>query len=220
MDWYHLHAGQFGYPQPTDTYREVTYDPSAGCPTCEIGKAQHAPFRFIKEPKLSNKAFTGLNWVFDEVFVTDTMRSSLEKEGLSGATYSRPVTHRTGKAFKHWSQMHVDTILQEIVIPDGLTIERCEAPSELRPLFPGATRSRLETGPFCGTEKFNWPRSHGLPFRLRESVLDGAPDLVRSSEWFGSGGSGGRAIFASERFVEFVRAQGLRGLFFDKAELC
>lgn len=219
MDWYHLRTGQFGYPQPTDIYNQVTYDPSAGCSTCEIGKRQRAPFRFIKEPKLANKAFTGLNWIFDEVLVIDTMRSSLEKEGLSGATYSRPVTHRTGKAFENWSQMHVDTILQGAVMTDGMPTERCEKPRNRRLLgFLRAGRSRLETGPFCGAVKFNWPQ--GVPFRLRESALDGAPDLVRSSEWFGSGGSGGRAIFASERIVEFVRAQRLRGLFFDRAEFC
>jgi hypothetical protein len=51
MNGYLICTGQFGYPQPEETYLEETYDLIAGCPTCEIGKVLKNAFRFRSEQK-------------------------------------------------------------------------------------------------------------------------------------------------------------------------
>ncbi|EBA12914.1 hypothetical protein [Roseobacter sp. CCS2] len=220
MKWYQVQTGQFGYPYPKDDfgYQVMTYDPSQGCSTCEIGKVQRAPFRFFKEPKITNKAFIGLNWIFDEVFTTQAVRQLLEKEGLSGMTFSSPVVHKTNEKLKDWCQMHVNTVLPPAILTDGMTTETCAMPAdETSSRFLKATGSRLMEGPFCGHEKLNWPQ--GTPLAVRKSALTKAPDVVRTSEWFGSGGSASQAILVSERFFEVIRQNKLRGLFFDEVKI-
>ena len=71
MIWYLINTGQFAYSQPEETYLEDTYYLTAGCTTCENGKALKNAFRFRSEPKAKHSQFLGLNWVLDEVFVRE-----------------------------------------------------------------------------------------------------------------------------------------------------
>jgi len=217
LKWYQLGTGQFGYPKPDDGLQAMTYEyePGIGCKTCRIGKRQTAPFRFSREPKVTNKGFTGLNWIFDEIFCINSVRALIEENELTGITFSRPVVHRTHKPFENWWQMHVDGVIDDLVLTKGLTSERCEMPTEATGLkMLRAIGSRLAEGPFCGAVKYNYPR--GYPYELDGQKLLNAPDVVRSGTWFGSGASSNRPIFASERFCEIAKASKLRGLFMDE----
>lgn len=217
MNWYHIHTGHFGYPQPEeDTKLLLTFDYGSGCPTCKVGKVQYAPVRFRNEPKVRNKAFTGLNWMFGEAFLTDAARDILEKEGISGLSFSRPVIHKSGKPLENWFQMHPTTVLPPAILTDRLTTERCEYPRSKRDLrFLKAVGSQLLDGPFCGRIKFN-PKS---VYELDATVMEGQPDVVCANEWMGSGGSARREIFASQRFKDVCEKYSLRGLFFHQAIL-
>lgn len=222
MNRYIIHTGQFGYPQPENDPRlPATFDYSNGCATCGIGKVQYAPVRFSKEPKVTNKTFTGLNWVFSHFFVTDTGRRVLEDNGITGMRFSRPVVHKTGEPLERWFQMEPASVLPPAIRLDGLMSERCERPSDkeiskLRKINPD-----WEDGPYCGRVKYNVPTDENWNARyvVDECVLDGQPDIVRACEWMGSGGSAFQEIIASQRFKDVCDQNKLRGLFFHPAKL-
>lgn len=218
MTWYHLLAGQFGYPQPEDDYREATYDYNQGCPTCGVGRTQRAPFRFRFEPKAKHSHFIGLNWITDQVFVREHLRVVFEEERVTGVRFSRPVRHRSGEELTTVYQVHIDTILYEAVDTSNLRIERCQMPTDPEMLrFLTANKSRLVVGPFCGRQKFNYPI--GSLLRMAAFRLTDQPDFVRTSEWFGSGGDAGRPIIISERVKSLIEKYKWRGAFLSEVEL-
>jgi len=212
MNWHHLSTGQVGYPQPEGGYLEQTYDFSVGCPVCQIGKQQKAPFRFRDEPKAKHSQFIGLNWVFDEIFVREEVKSIFEEEKVTGISFERPVKHKTGQPLESIYQLIVTTVLPEAIDTRDLVVERCELPTDpvvLRCLT--AAGSRLVKGPFCGSRKYNYPQE--TPFRVSRRALDSQPSIVRLSEWFGSGGSAGRPILISDRVKQIIDRAGWRGAF-------
>jgi len=52
---------------------------------------------------------------------------------------------------------------------------------------------------------------------VREGTSIDTADIVRSAEWFGSGGQAFRQIFVSARMVELAKARKWRGVRWEKA---
>ncbi len=180
MNWYRIGTRQFGYPQPEDTYLEMTYDLSGACRTCGIGKKLKNPFRFSFEPKAKHNQFIGLNWVFDEVFVLDMVKAVFEKEGVTGVEFVRPVRHSTGEPLQTIYHLRVGTVLPAGLRAENLRKERCEVPHDPGMVkFLLANGSRLVTGPFCGATKFNYPQKSEEEIVMSASALMSAPDFVR-----------------------------------------
>ncbi|MEZ5823858.1 MAG: hypothetical protein R3C97_03680 [Geminicoccaceae bacterium] len=171
MNWYMIHAGQFGYPQPEDDpYLLSTFDYSQGCRTCSVGRRQNAPVRFRKEPKVANKSFTGLNHLFGEIFLTDTAKKILEDAGITGMTFMRPVFHEAGEPLEHWYQLQPDSLLPAAMKLGGMTAERCERPIDEKTIrFIEAHNPAGLDGPFCGAVKYNPPTDRDWNVRY---VLD------------------------------------------------
>ncbi|TBW51303.1 hypothetical protein EZI54_17440 [Marinobacter halodurans] len=220
MNWYRISTGQFGYPQPEDTYLEETYDLAAGCPTCGIGKALRNAFRFRSEPKAKHSQFLGLNWVFDEVFVRDAVKHVFEEQGVTGVAFTRPVRHSTGEPLETVYHLRVSVILPPALRPDQLDTETCEMPKDPATVkFLTANSSRLVRGPFCGAVKFNYPQENDGQITMPASAFVSAPDIVRMNEWFGSGGSAGRPVLVSQRVKDIVDRMKWRGLMFSPIEI-
>lgn len=218
--WHRLLTGQFGYPQPEAgfLYLKSTYDPSQGCPCCGVGLVQRGAFRFKKEPAAKHSQFLGLNWVFDQVFVREPVKQVLEKEGISGIRFSRPLHHKTSEPLQTVFQMHVDTVLPPGADTRELEQERCERPTnEAEICFLTAMGSGMLEGPFCGKIKHHYPQKQ--PLRIARDALEGAPDMVRTHEWFGSGGSSQRPILISGRIETIIKREGWRGAILNPIEL-
>ena len=195
MIWYLINTGQFGYSQPEETYLEDTYDLTAGCPTCENGKALKNAFRFRSEPKAKHSQFLGLNWVFDEVFVREVVKNVFEEHRITGVDFVRRVRHKTGEALDTIYHMRVGTILPPALRTDGLRTEKCEMPKDpVMIKFLKANGSRLVKGPLCGSVKFNYPQGNENQIIMHASAFVSSPDIVRMHEWFGGGGSAGDVI--------------------------
>ena len=219
-NWYHIRTGQFGYPQPEGDfgYLELTYEPNVGCPTCHIGIRQNNPFRFRSEPKAKNSQFLGLNWVFDQIFVREPVKTEFEENGITGISFSRPIFHKSEKELETIYQLHVDTILPKALISENLTTERCEYPTDKKMLkFLKTMDSPLVKGPFCGELKFNFPQGQKMTFDI--DAFENLPDFVRTNEWFGSGGSANRPILISEKVKNLIELNKWRGAFLDQIEL-
>jgi hypothetical protein len=221
MNWYLIGTtGHFGYPQPEDTYTEETYDPTVGCPTCNIGKKLRSAFRLRSEPKAKHSQFLGLNWVFDEVFVRDVVKHVFEEQGITGVEFTRPVKHKTSEPLKTIYHMQVGTVLPLAVQTDELKKERCEMPTDPAMLkFLTAIKSSLVRGPFCGAVKFNYPQREDVPIAMAASAFVSAPDVMRMNEWFGSGGSAGRPVLISQRVKDIVDGMKWRGLTFSPVKI-
>jgi len=179
-NWYRINTGQFGYPQPEDSYLEETYDLSTACPTCKIGKKLKNAFRFSSEPKAKHSQFIGLNWVLDEVFVRDVVKAVYEDQGVTGVEFTRPLRHKTGEPLETIYHVRVDTVLPPALRTEKLKTEKCEMPHDPDMIkFLMANGSRLVKGPFCGATKFNYPLRDEEEIAIPVSAFTTAPDVVR-----------------------------------------
>ncbi len=75
-------------------------------------------------------------------------------------------------------------------------------------------KSRI--GPYCQRTKYHLMKKG--TFRFARDAFAGAPDVVKSGEWFGSGGSAHRLIIVSQRFREIVLRMQWRGIAFEPIE--
>jgi hypothetical protein len=216
--WYQVGAtSHTGYPQPEVGYAAVTYDASGYCPRCGIGAVQRRPFRFRADPKTSRRRFIQLNWVFDELFVPPDVFTTLEREGITGIGVGPVLDHRTSQPLQSVQQLLVLTILPPALIADGLKIVTCRPNNEEPPLPVGLHGSprHPEDTPFCGRAKYHMPSR----LRLRRNAFAEVPDVVKSHEWFGSGGRAFRALLVTDAVMRLVQALQWRGLWFEPVEL-
>ena len=184
-------TSHFGYPQPENDfeYKNVTYVSGSACDTCGVGAVQSSPFRFRKEPSQKRSHLLQLNWVFDAFFASVEARNDIEAAGLSGMTFGPIVLHKTGKVIAKRFQMHVAEILPPVVDTSRLTIEVCSE---------------------CGNTKYNCPTGEML--KITEPKINSELDIVKTSEWFGSGGGGFRIVVISQRFANIVLDKRWRGI--------
>ncbi len=218
-NWYHITTGQFGYPQPENSYIDKIYDSSTACLTCNIGLKQKSEFRFRSEPKAKHSQFLGLNWVFDQVFVRQEVKDIFEMEQITGVEFSQPVINKTGLPVNGLYQLRVDSLVSNGLLIDNLKSEICELPKDKSMLkFLKANTSRLAEGPFCGQTKFNFPQGDNC-IKLKADTLDNKTDFVRLDFYFGSGGSANRPIIISDRVKQIIDREKWRGAFLQQIEL-
>ena len=208
-DWHVVGAtSHLGYPQPEDGYAGATYDVAGYCERCGVGGVQRHPFRFRSEPKASHSQFLQLNWVFDELFVRPEVPDVFERERVTGVGFGPALHHRTGRALERIQQLIILTILPPGLQTEGLQMVTCKPDNEeARSEFAGPKRYPHDY-PFCGRVKYHW--RHPLVFAPH--TFAEAPDIAKSHEWFGSGGTAGRAILVSRRVIDLIRARKWRGL--------
>ena len=220
-EWLELVAlGQHGFPEPDIEYPTVTDDLADYCPICGIGGVQKAPFRLQREPRASHSQFIQLNWVYDEFFVREPARQGLEKAGITGIDFLAPVLHKSGRPSKQLVQMRIPSVLPGALDVSGLETITCKEENEewetelwLRKQRP----SPAETHPYCGRIKYHG--EHRGPLRFRRGAFADVPDVVKSHEWFGSGGSAFQLIIVSQRFRQVVVEAKWRGVRFEPIEL-
>jgi hypothetical protein len=204
-----------------DDYELLIY--TEVCLRCGIAGAQRSSFRFHSEPKARHSDFLQLNWVFDEFFVTPEVRSDLEAAGLSGVGFLPAVLHRKGVPLQTRLQLQISTIL-----PLGVDTRRLQ-PVTCRPRNEEWSKASQKVDdaaraagamkfpsdyPYCGRVKHHHPQS--APLQMKRSSLEGAPDIAKTQEWFGSGGAADRKIVCSDRFVDLARTRGWRGIQFEE----
>lgn len=203
-------SGHFGYPQPEDSYMQATYDVSAYCETCGMGAVQRNPFRLRSEPKQKKSHFLQLNWVFDEFFVRSEVKNAFEREHISGVEFVNPVLHKNGAPIVSLLQVKIKDTLPAGLVLAGLQPVTCkEGDEESSGSRPGRT--------FCGRIKYHHPQRGSIAFP--RSVLANAPDIVKSNEYFGSGGEAHRLVLISRKTADIIKRHKWRGLLLQPARL-
>jgi len=182
--WHH------GYPMPEDdfAYRKATYDLSEYCQPCGTGPRQKRAFRMCREPRWGRRSILQLNWVFDEYFVTpDLWASVFEPRGIR----CRPVLH-------HRTLEPLSTVLQ-LVVPDVF------------PCSPSLDTPKAGICTVCGRPK---RRPHVRGFFPATPSCSQSFSLVKSAEFFGSGGSAWRMVFASQDLYQALTRVTAKGITF------
>ena len=169
------------------------------------------------EFKASHSQFLQLNWVLDEFFLRDKARQGLRSAGITGIEDLAPVLHKKDRPSEQVVQMVVTTTLPPALDTTGLQSVTCKPRNE--EWSPGRKGQSAEPArqPYCGRLKYA-----GMckgPYRFARSAFVGAPDVVKSHEWFGSGGAAFRLVIVSQKFRQAVVAGKWRGVSFEPIEL-
>jgi hypothetical protein len=209
-NWYRaLPKSHFGYPQPEDSWDTETYG-SDYCIRCGIAPSQAHAFRLRGEPKTRHSDFIWINWVHDVLFVRPHVAADLAAAGITGFDVLPVLRHKTGTPLESIVQLQIRTFLPSgAVLTDELQTVTCKPDNEESHIRLEGGASRIPLGaPYCGRKKFHAPAQS----RICESKFDETLDVVRSAEWFGSGGQAFRQIFVSSRVVELATSRKWRGL--------
>ncbi len=188
--WLSMTAWENGYPLPSEDskYEKVTYDLTACCPKCKLGKVQNAPFRIKCEPKWGRRAIMSLLWVHDEFFVPPAIWETIFKPfGIP----CRPVAKRSGKELETVVQLVIDEKVD--IVTEGLESERCVA---------------------CGRSKYRWPSRGRFPSLMQEPK--GA--LARTRQPFGTGWECIHVALISQELRRAMMAHKIRGADFTPVE--
>jgi hypothetical protein len=182
--WLEIGAWHHGYPQPDEGdfgYRQATYDLTDCCEECGIGMKQKAPFQMKGEPKWGRKAIMQLVWIYGELFVTPDLWTRVFKPAR---VECRPVLNTKGSELKTVVQLIVQSTAS--IVTDGLVAERCQR---------------------CGRTKY-LPVTRG-PFPALSDMPVGP--MVRTAEYFGSGGKADQYLLMRQDLARALRAYGVRG---------
>lgn len=187
-----------GYPQPESKfgYQEVTYTSKNYCSACGAGLKQVDAFRLKADPKWGKRHFMMLNWVEDELFVSDEAKEILEHEKVAGISFLK-VKNKTGKEFRtNCHQISVHNTLNEGLLPADSAIRDIQICSQ------------------CGAHMYQ-PSGIGI-MAYRKEVFDNASDVVKSGELFGWGHYSARYIYISQRIYQIIKNNALdRNLSFE-----
>lgn len=212
-EWLWVVAGEYQYPQPENTYIEETFDISDYCPHCGMGARQNSAFR-LRSDFAQKSLLLGLHWEHDALFVRPEVRAELEPR-VSGITFLRPVLHRTGRPIDTVDQLMVPLLSGPGLVTEELQPVTCTRHNEenyvQRETGKGFGISRdLADYSFCGRIKYHHPMTTEITFA--RASLSGAPDIVTSLEYFGSGAAAHRLILVSRRLANAIQQNKWRGL--------
>jgi hypothetical protein len=84
---------------------------------------------------------------------------------------------------------------------------------------PLAAAASSEGNPWPYCRQVRYHLRHRGPLRFDRGSFEGAPDIVKTQEWFGSGGQASRLVVASQKFRQAVVVAKWQGLVFQPIEL-
>lgn len=193
---------RYGYPQPEAAfgYRSVTYKEGCRCEACGTGLEQIAPFRMIKAPNWGKRHFMMLNWVEDEMFVTDICKSVLEKENLSGISFGTTYDKKGITILSNVNQLMIFSKLAPGIIPERRSIDKVYHCTD------------------CGEIKYH-PTCIGM-IAYDKRIFENAPDFVKTAELFGWGKGAAHHIIISKKAYRAIGGNKLnQSLVFEPVEL-
>lgn len=191
---------RFGYPQPESAFQfeTITYTRDNHCSKCGCGLNQVDAFRFKQLPKWGKRHFLMLNWIEDELFVSDAAKSVLQQ--FSGMEFAE-VQNKTGmQSLPGVSQILIPTVLPKGLVEDNSPIRNkqiCE---------------------HCGAVKYTTTGIGMLTFK--KNIFSGAPDVVKSYEVFGDRRLAFRMLFVRQAVYQAILANKLdKNLVFEPLNL-
>lgn len=178
-----------GYPQPERSWVRNPHNYIEVCQSCGIHK-QVKPFHIAKEPKLGDHDFMSLIWIPDALFVTPKVLSVFEEKQIQGFETWEVLIHKRNTPANSIVQMFIPSITKPGLIPlENQTKTVCVA---------------------CGVAKYEYHR-HGK-MEYKRTALPPNLDIVRTSEWFGSGHLAFNEILVSNYLAKIIIENEWTGL--------
>jgi hypothetical protein len=193
-EWYLLEAREAAFPEPQENFNflNITYDLKDFCENCGVGAVQKEPFKIKGTPKQKLDVFC-LNWVFDEVFIKENVKITLQEMNISGGIFNPVIHSKLGQPIEELYQLKVDSILEGGLNPYNCTLEEC---------------NHHQTK--ATSIKYNRPLIGGLTFN--EDIFPKDKDIVKTDEWFGSGKESHRLILCSKKIFSTAMNERWKGL--------
>jgi hypothetical protein len=180
----------WGYPQPEDDsgYLDLSFDLTNYCRHCGTGSRQIAPIRFSGEPTWGKRHILQTNWIFDEYFAQPATWQDLFRP--FGVECMPVIHHKTNKELKTVVQLKLEnTATSRLEIATDHPYELCAE---------------------CGRIKYNPITIDFYP----NFVLPQTRPILRSQEFFGSGGSAWNEIVVSRDLFAHIREKKCAGVDF------
>ncbi len=208
-NWFWVSVGEYQYPQPEDNfdYQKRSFNLDSYCEVCGIGKVQKAPIRLRTLPKQPKNDFWGIHWEHDIIFVRERAKRILENIGASGISFSKPVLHKNDHQIEDLFQLNIQTILEPGFNNYNTQELHCNAGNE-----ENSQRELNADTIYCGRAKYHFPMIGGLNFN--ETIFDEQSDIVKTSEYFGSGASAFRLPIFSKKLKTILEKEKIRGIGF------
>ncbi len=176
----------FEYPQPENDfgYTNSTYDASNYCSECGIGLIQKSPFSLKKSPKWGARNIVQVNWVFDEFFVSESLKKGIEKKNLD-IQFMPVLKYRKGTKFEDMYQLVISRKIT-LEIPQSIEYETCKV---------------------CHQKK-HLPLTRGFaPKPLSNDFM-----IAHSEQYFGSGHSANHAVVINKDVYNLFEELGVKGI--------
>ena len=187
-----------GYPLPKDdmNFRFSTYDASSYCEKCGAGLIQRECFKLPKEPNWGSRNFLMLNWIHDELFISEKAVTVLRNGEYSGFSF-KDVLDKSGNSMQGIKQLYVVNNLNYGLCSESISkkmsCHRC-----------GRVRYLLNTG------FINYSR---ITFENVQS------DIIKSAEHFGEITCCHMLFVTKRLYKHIVQARLSRGLLFEPVRL-
>jgi hypothetical protein len=180
---------QTQYPQPERGfgYLKETYDLENFCSVCGVGAVQRSPFRIQKNIQWGTRKAFILNWIFDEIFVSnDAYEKIFAPRGIG---FVPVLLHKTGKVIEDVRQLKIDEAVAALKLDNG----------------------KLESCTNCDRPKYE-PITSGYFPDFVDSFYE--PQIVRSQEYYGSGKTASKWIIASRSFRRMLLVEKMNFTYF------
>lgn len=190
-EWFVLRSKwRWEYPQPAGDggFYHITYSDKDYCKECGSGLVQIDSFRVKKTPNWKKKNFLMLNWIEDELFLSDNAKGILSNSNLKGFQFIDVVKPRIETKLEDFNQLKVNSILSPGIQDQDNTIReiiKCKK---------------------CGIVKYALT-GRGLVYK--KSIFQNDVDIVNSFEVFGWGHGAPRGIFVNQKFYQVIVNNGL-----------
>jgi len=213
-EWVWLHPVYFDeemYPEPREehkSWKKASFNYKDECQHCGIGLYQNAPIRLKGEPNLKGNDFLSVFWIY-LIFARPEVLDTMKKNDVTGFEIFPAINHSSDTPLETIRQMKVINELPTGLIADNLTradVERMTADNTFT----------HEPYP-CGHIKY-YGTDHVM-MKYQKEVFSDCPDLVRTSEWFGTGYAAIQLTLASAKFVRLYYENNWKGLLFAPIEL-
>ena len=177
---------RFGYPQPEGkyAYETITYTRENYCQNCGSGLTQVDSFRMKKAPKWGSRNFMELNWIGDELFLSEKAKLILQESGITGISF-RDVKKTNGR------EIHEG--IEQLVISTTLEKGLVDTAPSIRQVTPCAE---------CGITKYAGSGVGMLAFK--KDIFVNVPDVVKSFEIFGFGHYASRVIIVNHKVYDTI----------------
>ncbi len=212
-DWFILRSkGHFGFPQPEDDYKKVSYNLNNYCDRCDRGLIQKAPIRFKNHPK-KHSHFFQLNWIFDEFFINKEVKNIFEKNKICNVEYINPIIHKSDEKILDYYQLKIIKTLNQGLYTKNLKSEMCSFDKSENKIKDEEWCYRYPRNyPACNNIKYNYPEKDFIKFN--KNIFNSSFEIVKSYEYFGSGGESHKLIIISKRIKKIIEENKFRGLEF------